>query len=147
MKRFHNKRLELPSSVVTGTLQSLRQGHVHCWLYTVNDLSPYSDLYCTKIEQIDLPMMDVYEVRALSTKGIVVAYLFDSHAKAISSAFNYVCAYTPQYSDMTINEVKETDSRLQLRYKIKDIFLYSMGIYGSMVTVGFNQKIKDRLEF
>ena len=92
-------------------------------------------------------MLDVYEMRAMTTKGIVVGYLFDPWSKSISHAFNYLCAYSTPYASMKIKDVKSTNSLLQLRYKIKDVFVYSLGVYGSVVTIGYNQSIKEKLEF
>lgn len=147
MKRFHNKRIALPPRVVKGTVQEVRCGKSRFWVYTDNELSHYTEVYGVRIDQIDLPTLDVYELKAQTPKGITVGYLFDSASRQASSAFNYLCVYSSALPDLRLKDLRETQSTVQLKYKLRDLMLYSMGVYGSMVTVGYNQNIKEKLEF
>ena len=147
MKRFHNKRIALPPRIVQGTIQGVKSGNAYYWVYTDKDLSHYSDLYGDRIDAIELPMLDVYELRAMSPKGITVGYVFDSSSRKFSSAFNYLCVHSPILPDLGMKDLRETRSTLQLKYKLCDLMLYNMGVYGSVVTVGYNQNIKEKLEF
>jgi len=147
MKRFHNKKITIPSRVVKGTIQGVRCGKSHYWIYTENELSHYTEVYAVRIDQIDLPMLDVYELKGQTPKGITVGYMLDSASQKFSSAFNYLCVYSSKLPDLKLKDLRETQSTLQLKYKLRDLMLYNMGVYGSMVTVGYNQNIKEKLEF
>lgn len=147
MKRLHNKRVSLPPRILRQTLQGFRSDGLPLWLYTNKDLTHYNNVFCSKIEMIDLPFLDVYELKAESTKGITVGYCFDSFARNKAYAFNYLCAYSSDFTSLKLKDLKETSSLLQLRYKLRNVFLYSLGSYGSLITVGYSQTIKEKLEF
>lgn len=127
--------------------QKLLLNKAHCWLYTDKDLHIYAKLFLKKLDIVNLPYLDVYEINAECLDGATVGYLFDTQLKRVKSSFNYI-AITPLAKDeFSLSQMKAADTALELRFKIKELNLYSLGVRGSLVTSGYNKNLKESLEF
>ena len=147
MKRFHGKFLNPPSAYIPNTLQKILVGKVYCWIYTEVDLSVYDKLVLSKIETIDMPLLDVYEINVEVMNGITIGYMFDTTARKITSSFNYILLHSLLKDEFSLTSLKEMEVALELRFKIKNINLYSLGVKGSLITLGFSDNVREVLEF
>ncbi len=145
--RLHNKVFKPPELYVTETFQRLLMERKQCVLYTKKDLYVYSTLVLKHLDTVSLPFLSLYEINAECLDGINVGYLFEVHTKKISSSYNFFAVTSLKSSELSLGELKRSKMGLDLRFKINGMKLYSLDATGVLITCGFNEELKETLEF
>lgn len=145
--RLNGKVFTPPELYVTETFQRMLFEKKQCVLYTKKDLSVYSACVLRHLEAVQLPFLSVYEINAECVDGITVGYLFEIFSKRISSSYNYFAVTSLKKDELSLSALKKADSCLDLRFKIKGMKLYALDATGVLVTCGFNEDLKETLEF
>ena len=149
MKRYHNKVLEKfsdPSVYHVGILQRiwLTANKQSLWFYFRASPEHYLRVILLRIEHIELPLLDVYEVRANVKDGIVIGYAFDTNAKNISHANNFLTVCTSDFRTSKVKELSKTC--FNLKHKLDNVYLYEYEGMASMVTTGLPERFKESME-
>jgi len=134
-----------PELVVQNTFQKIDNGSKFSVLYALSDLSIYSALYLRSMEVIRLPFVEAYEINAEAIDGVTIGYLFELNSRRVTSAYNYFLISALKKGDLKEDLVK-AKTPLVLRFKIKDIKLYTLGAEGVLATCGYNKILKQTLE-
>ncbi len=145
--KLHNKVFSLPELYITETFQRMLIDKKQCVLYTKKDLSMHASLVLNYMEHITIPFLSVYEINAECVDGITVGYLFEVHSKKISHSYNFFAVTSLKKSELSLTEMKKAKIALDLRFKIKGLKLYALDATGVLVTCGFNEDLKEILEF
>lgn len=128
------KAFDPPTSYVQGTLQRVHHKSP-AWVYSDHNLGVYSNLLLNKLDAIQLPLIKVYEILAEHKEGLTVGYLFISTTKRVKSAANFISVCSLAKEDFSLEQLTRNDINLQLRYKLNDISLFSLGVQGALVTL------------
>lgn len=145
MKRFHNKSLVGSSlSIVPNSLQCLKLDSKNLWLYLSAAPKTFRTLILHKMDAVDLPLLDMYEIKANSKEGIVVGYAFDSNAKVIQYAPNFLLACNSEFPRQRVNDLNK--NCFNMKYRYKGVFLYEYEGMASMVSTGLSEKMQESLE-
>lgn len=135
-----------PEIIVKNTFQRMIFNKRRGVLYTQDDLDIYKDLYLNHIEIIALPFLYVYEINAECVDGITVGYFFETLSKRVNGDHNYFVISSLKQSETNKETINKAKISLDLRFKIKNIKLYSLGAEAILVTCGFNDDLKQKLE-
>lgn len=136
-----------PQLYVTETFQRMLFEKKQCVLYTKKDLSVYTTCVLKHLEVVQLPFLSVYEINAECIDGITVGYLFEVFSKKISNSYNHFAVTSLKKNELSLSALKKADNCLDLRFKIKGLKLYALDATGVLVTCGFNEDLKETLEF
>lgn len=145
--KLHKKVFTPPELYVTETFQRMLLDKKHCVLYTRKDLSMHSSLVLNYMDYVTIPFISVYEINAECVDGITVGYLFEVHSKKISHSYNFFAVTSLKKDELSLTELKKAKIALDLRFKIKGLKLYALDATGVLVTCGFNEDLKETLEF
>lgn len=145
--KLHSKSFIPPELYVTETFQRMLFDKKHCVLYTKKDLSLHSGLVLNYLEYVTVPFLSIYEINAECVDGITVGYLFEVHSKKISNSYNFFAVTSLKKDELSLSELKKSKIALGLKFKIKGLKLYALDATGVLVTCGFNEDLKEILEF
>jgi hypothetical protein len=147
MKRFHGKELKTPDKIIPNTFQKMSLNKATCWLYAQPTIQSHSKLFLNRVEGVNLSCLDVYEVNAECMDGINLGYLFDTPVKRHYSAFNFIIVHSLRADEFSLKVMNDLRTNMELRFKLNNINLYSLGVLGSMVSLGHDINLKETLEF
>lgn len=145
MKRFQNKSFAGNSfTVLPNTLQCVSIASRKVWFYMQAKPQAFRNLIMTRVDEVDLPLLDMYEVKANSKEGIIVGYAFDTNAKVIRHTPNFLLACNTEFPASKIGHLNK--KCFGMKYRYNGVFLYEYEGMASMVTTGLSQSMQESLE-
>lgn len=147
MKRLHNKVLN--AKLVHLANRTIGKLHVPKTKYTplayfITNANSFNILISIKMDFIELPLIDMYELRANSKDGAVAGYLFDPTTRNVSYSNNHIAVYENDFRLCSIRGLKGTSCNL--KYRINGVYLYEYEGVASMVTTGLPESVCERME-
>lgn len=148
MKRLHMKHIEgknLRNFVIRSFLKcQIHLSKTPVWLWAETDYRVFKTLYFIKMDFIELPLMDVYEIRANSKDGICLGYAFDTNSKIVSYSNNFFLVCNSAFKDSRVKDLNSDN--FDLKFKLSQIHFHEYAGMASLVTSGLSDSISERLE-
>lgn len=104
----------------------------------------YEKMYLLRSE-IELPYVDLYEVRAQHKTGYLCGYAFDIFCKRPIIENNFIIA-SSNLKPFTLSDIKNNKNSLSLRHKLKGCNVYVMPSVATMLTISVHPTIKNLLD-
>lgn len=144
MKRHHKKEFVFKSLVPVNCIYKCQ--HVkHTLFYNFKTQpSAFSKVVLIKIDSINLPNLDLYEVRANSFDGILVGYAIDCHGKNTINRHNFVGSSNLFFTETKMKDLNENN--LSLKFTLGKMMLFEYEGSASLVTLGFGERMKEAME-
>lgn len=142
MKRLQNLIIDgnllKPNAFNIVNSNSKNPAYVYVW-----KPQSYEKIYFVRNE-MELPYVDTYELRAYSRLGTLCGYAFDFYCKNPIIETNFIIAASNY--NINFKELVQQNNLLNLKHKLKSCNVYVLPSVATMLTISVNQKIKELLD-
>jgi len=144
MKRHHKKQIMFKLNVPTGRIYKC--AHLNFSMFYNFKVQPkiFKSVFLSRLETINLPNLDVYEVRANALEGALIGYGFDCYGKVTVFRSNYVGSSNVYFSTSKLKELNKDN--LDLKFSLNNMLFFEYEGMATLVTLGLGDKIKNAME-
>ncbi len=142
MKRLQNVIVDgttLKSNFFNLVNNSDKPSYVYIW-----KKQNYEKLYFVRTE-IELPYVDLYELRAQHRTGSLCGYAFDLYCKTPIVNTNFILS-TNNIATINLKELKQNNNLFSLNHKLKGCNVYVLPNLATMLTISTNAEMKELLD-